>query len=250
MRKQIIVTSSIRPREGKFTYSNTRSFFSTEERFRQTVYTVNSLRNSIPDCEIVIVDTSDDYEEYRKTFSYFPNTVYVPLKELSEEVFEITNTHKNKSYCESLILNTYYKKYRTYIKKLDFIGKTSGRYCHFNFNDSLLTEENRDKFFFKHPVGWEWQDVWGYHMVDNRAQQGNNMFHQYSSVLYMYGIENLDRMMDINEMIMHITNKQEYSHYDVETLLFYLTRQYQSQIIETNWLVCGWEGAGGGFLYY
>ncbi len=42
MNKVVVVGSSINPRSGRFTYSETRSKFNAEERFRQTIFTVNS----------------------------------------------------------------------------------------------------------------------------------------------------------------------------------------------------------------
>ena len=84
MNKLIVVGSSIQPREGKFSYSNTRSSFSTEERFRQTVFTINSLRNSIPDAKIMVVDSSDDYMQYYAQLAFIKNVEYIPLKRHSQ----------------------------------------------------------------------------------------------------------------------------------------------------------------------
>ena len=85
MNKLIVVGSSIQPGEGKFSYSNTRSSFSTEERFRQTVFTINSLRNSIPDAKIMVVDSSDDYMQYYAQLAFIKNVEYIPLKTISYE---------------------------------------------------------------------------------------------------------------------------------------------------------------------
>lgn len=251
MRKLVIVTSTISPRSGSLTYSQSKTHFSAEERFRQTIFTVNSLTNSLPDADIAIVDSSDDYRKYSNLFQvYFKNVKFIPLKELSGEVCEIVNTHTHKSHCESLLLQTYFKQFKNEIKKYDFVFKTSGRYFHFNFNDKLLTQENKNKIFFKKPIEYNWKDEWGYQFVDLRKAENNNLLRQYSTVLYGYGSEHLDKFMDINDATIHLTKYPSMQHYDIETLYYYFTRQYKDLIVETDWKVSGWLGPSGQFVYY
>lgn len=250
MRSLFIVGSSIQPREGRFTYSQTRSKFATDERFRQTIFTVNSIRASFPEAKIVIVDSSNDYMEYMQTFWHIKNVDFVPLKELSEEAFEIVNTHQNKSLCESLLLNTYFKIHKPTIKEYDFVFKATGRYFYFDFNEKLLTEENKDKIFFKKPLNFEWNDSWNYQFVDRRNHQNNNRLHQYCTVLYGFGSENLEKFIDINEAAVHLLQQPSMSHYDIETLSYYFTRQFEDKVIEVDWKVSGWDGTSGRFMYY
>ena len=250
MNKLVIITSTIAPRPGEFTYSPKRSHFDSEERFRQTIFTVNSISNSLPECDIVIVDSSDEWTEYLSAFRHIRNLQFIPVKELSGEVFETVNTHRNKSHCESLILNTFYKQYKNFVKEHDFVFKTSGRYFHFNFNDKLLIQENKDKIFFKHPQQYKWDDSWGYQFVDTRAYEGHNFLKQYCTVLYGYGIENFDRFVDINEAVIHLTNHPSMYYYDIETFYYYFTRPYVDKVIHTDWIVSGWDGVSGRFMYY
>lgn len=250
MRNIIVVASAIQPREGRFTYSPTRSVFSKEERFRQTIFTVNSLINSMPGAKIVIVDSSDEYIEYQATFKFFLNTEYIPLKELSGEAFEIVNTHPNKSLCESLILNTYYKHYKKTIAEYDFVTKACGRYFYFDYNNFLFTEENKDKVFFKKPLKFNWNPGWNYSFVDRREHQQDNMLRQYCTVMYAFGSSQLHKFIDINDAAIHLLNQPSMAHYDIETLSYYFTRPYKKQIIETIWKVSGWDGTSGRFMYY
>lgn len=247
MRKLIVVGSSIQPREGKFTYSETRSLFSKEERFRQTISTINSLRNSFPTSKIVIVDSSDDYREYQYVTSYFNNVQFIPLKELSGSVFDEVNFQTNKSVCESLLLNEYYRQYKKEIEEYDILIKATGRYLYFDVNDSSFSN---DDIYFKKPLSFEWNDTWQYHRVDQRAEQNNNKLHQYCTVLYAFGTKHLDKFIDINEASIHLMKMQSMYHYDIETLSYYLTRHYRSIITETDWKVSGWDGVSGQFMYY
>jgi len=247
MRKLIVVGSSIQPRQGKFTYSKTRSLFQPEERFRQTIFTINSLRNCFPDSKIVIVDSSDEYKEYQLLPRYFKNVEFIPLKELSGESFEIVNSNINKSVCESVLLNTYYRQYKKEILQNDIIIKATGRYFYFDVNDNSFTH---DEIYFKKPLNFEWDDTWRYDFVDCREEQNNNRIHQYCTVLYGFGTKHLDKFIDINEASIHLMNQNSMYHYDIETLSYYLTRPYKDLISEVDWRVSGWDGVSGKFMYY
>ena len=89
MNNLFIVGSSIQTRNAPLTYSPVRTIFSSEERFRQTIFTVNSIQAAFPEAKIVVVDSSDIYKEYQDTFRFFKNTEFIPLKELDQEAFEI-----------------------------------------------------------------------------------------------------------------------------------------------------------------
>lgn len=250
MNKLFVVGSSIQTREAPLTYSAVRTVFSKEERFRQSIFTVNSIRNAFPDAKIVFVDSSNDYFEYQNLFRYFKNTEFIPLKEINPAAFDIVNTHPNKSLCESLLLNSFYKAFRKEILQYDFVIKGCGRYFHFDFDSSLFTVENLHKLFFKKPLNFEWQDRWRYHFVDRRKEQNNNRLHQYCTVLYAFGASQLDKMIDINEATIHLLKQKAMAHYDIETLSYYLTRPYEKDVIETDWKVCGWDGTSARFMYY
>jgi hypothetical protein len=250
MSEIFVVGSSIQTRNIPLTYSSVRTVFSAEERFRQTIFTVNSIHSSFPNSKIVIVDSSEDYLEYLHLLRYFKNVEFVPLKELSGEAFEIVNTHPNKSLCESLLLNTYFQQHKKQLKEYDFVVKGCGRYFYFDFNDSLFTEENKDKIFFKKPLNFEWNNSWNYSFIDRRAEQNNNRIHQYCTVLYAFGSMHLGKFIDINEAAVHLIKQPSMIHYDIETLSYYLTRPYQNKIIETDWKVCGWDGTSARLMYY
>lgn len=248
--KIIVIGSSIQAKPGKFTYSKTRSFFSQEERLRQTIFTVNSFRNSFDDAKIVIVDSSEDYEDIQNTFNFFKNVEYIPLKELNYNAFKIVNNHEHKSLCEAVLLNTYYEQYKKEIMAYDFHIHGCGRYFNWNLTQELFTEENKDKIFFKKPISFPWDDNWDYSKIDLRHQTGKNILDQYCTVLYAFGTCHLQSFIDINDVVIHLLKRNDSSHFDIEILLYYLTRHFKSCIIETDWKVCGWDGTSGRLMYY
>jgi len=248
MNKAIVVASSIETREGRFTYSNTRSFFNEEERSRQTYSSIVSLIDCMPDAKIFLVDSSDNYKKHIVNFNIIPNVEFIPVKQIAPEVCDIANTHHNKSYCESLLLNTFYRTFKKQLKNYDYVIKATGRYMYTNFDSRFFTKENVDKWFFKKHLKFEWDDKWNYHYIDNRKAQNDNKLRQFCTVLYGFGSQNLDKMIDINDAVMHCIN---YNHcWDIETLSYYLTRSFEPNVIETDWIVTGWDGVSGRFMYY
>jgi hypothetical protein len=250
MRKLFVVSSSIAPKPGTFTYSPTRSVFEAEERFRQTIFTINSIQAAFPNDKIVVVDSSEDCADYIVTLRHLKNVDYLPVKEYAPEIFNLVNHHQNKSLCECALLNSYYKTFKNEIKNYDYVIKATGRYFYFNFNDALFTPENKDKIFFKRPLNFEWNDNWRYQFVDYRAQQNNNRLHQYCTVLYGFGIHQFDKFIDMNDAVINLLDNEKMAHYDIETLSYYFTRPFEKDIIETDWIVSGWDGTSARFMYY
>jgi len=247
--KLFIIPSTIQPRDGAFTYAKTRSVFSAEERFRQTVFTINSIQSAYPDADMVLLDSSDNYQTFKPDLLHIPNLKFVSLKEIDSNIANTVNSHVNKSLCECLMMNTYFKHFKKTIKEYDYVIKTCGRYFYFNF-ENYFTEENTNKIFFKKPLQFTWDDNWNYHYVDLRHYQNNNKLYQYCTVLFAFGSAYLEKFIDINETVIHLIDQPSMKHYDIETLMYYLTRPYQNNIIETDWKVSGWDGTSGRFMYY
>jgi hypothetical protein len=246
--KLFIIPSTIQARKGIFTYSNTRSVFSTEERLRQTIFTINSIQNAYPDGKIVLIDSSDISQELKKEFSHISNLEFVALKELDAYATEIINSHPNKSLCECLMMNTYYKNFKQDIKRYDYVIKTCGRYFYFDFTNHFTTE-NKNKIFFKKPLNFKWDNNWNYHFVDLRNEKNDKLL-QYCTVLFAFGSEHLEKFIDINDATIHFLKQSSMSHYDIETLMYYLTRPFIENIIEVDWKVSGWDGTSGRLMYY
>ena len=247
MRKLIVVGSSINPSSTRLTYSEKRTFFSPEERFRQSFFTLNSLRNCFPDSKIVFVDSSENYAEYLHLFAMFKDVEFIPLKELSYDAFLMANNNTNKSACESALLNAYYLQYKKQILEYDVLIKTTGRYFYFDVNDASITH---DEIYFKKPLNFEWNDSWRYEWIDKRKEQNNNKIYQYCTVMYAFGTKHLDKFIDMNEAAIHLLNQNPMHHYDIETLSYYFTRPFKDLITEVDWKVSGWDGVSGRLMYY
>lgn len=247
--KLFVITSVIEPSSTPLTYSSSRSFFSVDERLRQTFSTINSIQNTFPDAMVVLLDGSKNID-YRNYFNFLNNFKYISVREIDENVCDIINSHKNKSYCECLLLKTFYEKNRDFVLSYDYTFKVSGRYLIFDVNNDHLTPENKDKIFFKKRLEFDWQDHWGYSFVDRRKQQTDNKLYQYSTVLYGFGTENLDKFIDLHNKTIEFLSSSSNQHFDMETLFHFFMREHEDKIIETNWRVSGWLGPCGTFVFY
>lgn len=253
MKKAFIVTSSIEVNNNHpLSYSPVRSYFSNEERFRQTIMTVASL-DLISDSETVIyiLDTSENWAIYKEQLSYQKNLKFISVKEEFPEIYDTVTTHSQKSHCECLALSKFIRKYKQELFEFDYIFKMSGRYfLDSSFDTTLFNKYNVDRIFYKQPFEWEWKDSWQYDMVDLRKEQENNLLRQYSSVLFGWGKKHHNSFLDMFTGMSAIFLQPQMAHYDVETLGYYLTRPYQRDIIETDWVVYGWLGPNGQFMRY
>jgi hypothetical protein len=177
--------------------------------------------------------------------------VFVSVKEEFPEIYETVRKHPNKSHCETLLLLKFFSKYKSQLEDVDYFFKVSGRYFFdSSFTEELFTPENLGKIFFKHPMQFDWQDLWNYNRVDRRAIQQDNKLRQYCSVLYGFGKSNYDRFVDLYRVLSFFTDHPSYSTFDVETLLYFFTRDFEKEIIEVDWKVYGFNGADGRFLRY
>ena len=253
MKKAFIVTSAIEVNNNNpLTYSTVRSYFSNEERFRQTVATIVTL-DLLSDSEttIYLLDSSENWEQYRDQLLYQRNLKFISVKSEFPEIYKTVTTHPQKSYCESLLVSTFMVKYQKELFENDYILKMSGRYLiDRSFDPVLLNEYNTDKIFFKQPIKWDWRDSWCYSLVDRRQDQGDNNLCQYSSVIFGWGKQHHKHFMDLWLGMAAMLVLPHMSHFDIETLSYYLTRPFEKDIIETDWIVYGWLGTTGHFTRY
>jgi len=253
MKKAFIITSAIEINNNNpLTYSTVRSYFSNEERLRQTIMTVAALDSaSNSDTTIYLLDTSENWQQYRDQLAYQKNLKFISIKEEFPEIFETVTTHPQKSYCECLSMSTFMRKYQKELFENDYIFKISGRYfIDSTFDTVLFNKYNTDKIFYKQPIKWDWKDNWQYSLVDRRQEQGDNNLCQYSSVLFGWGKKHHKNFLDLWSGMAAMLVLPHMYHYDIETLVYYLTRPFERDIIETDWTVYGWLGPTGEFTRY
>lgn len=251
MKKLILITSAIQTNnQYKFSHGNYRSAFTNEQRFQQTLYTLNCLQNIFPDDDKLVIDTSfDNFDYFEHHVSLF-GAKYISFAKQFPEYHQSITQHESVAWCEALLLSKFLKKYKKQISSYDYILKTTGRYFYSNIDHSIFSEENKDKIFFKNPFKFEWQDRWNFDIVDLREKQKDNFLNQYSTVLYGFTPQYTNTFIDIFEAMMHIIDIPVHWNFDTETATYYFTRPYSENIIHVNWKIFGWEGACAKFMHY
>jgi len=128
----VLITSIINTPDIPFTYTYTRSVFTNNERFLQTVNTINSIKKMIPDPIIVLVECSELTNEQNDFFlnnvnylinlynSNNKNKIYSYFKAIGEGTMTYFGLHVIKSIYNNIDYN---------------IFKISGRYSLNNFFD-------------------------------------------------------------------------------------------------------------------
>lgn len=249
-RTAFLVTSVIDPSAAPLYYTPTRSIFTAAERFRQTQYTIACIdRMAPPDSTIFLLEASPTDTPWRADLDYQKNLVYIPIKDQYPAIYDAIRTHPNKSHGECLMLSAFLNDYHDRLSAYTHCFKMSGRYfIDGSFRLQDLTDAGPYAIAFKRPISWEWKDSWQYEMVDRRREQGDNILHQYCSVLFGWTVRHQYHMLDVFRNIAVTTGLPENGHYDSETLLYFLTRPYATDIIETDWMTYGWGGPNGMFL--
>lgn len=247
MKRLHIIGSSIHLSENDKQFNNVtkvRSGFSTEERFRQTVYTIYSICTLYPDDDIWIIDSSlEDIDHYFNTSNFISNKVKrFYLKDINKDIAHTVNTHHNKSYCESLMLKTFFEFKKNEIKDYDFITKISGRYwIDWTFNErSGLTIKNKNKLFIKEPTIFEKPDKksFGY---DNFLLEGQPNWKIYSTptVIYAFGSDFFDSMI---QLLSEVINGTVEGNHDGEYLWSYFISKFNIPTVKIDWSINGWGG--------
>jgi len=141
----VVVTSVINIPNLPFSYTETRSKFTREERFEQTKNTIATLKNKIPNLEILMVECSDLNEEET---DYFKNNVNYFLNIYSSELKPETYVFgKSKSLGENTLLIYAINYLNDNNIEYDNFYKMSGRYW---LNDKFNYENfNNDKIVYK-----------------------------------------------------------------------------------------------------
>lgn len=248
MKTAFIITSIIEvDNSWPLTYSNTRSFFNSQERLRQTVFTVNCVDRVVTPADTLFLLDASPNSTYENYFSYQKNLKYIDIKTHFPEIHQEVTTHPHKSRCESLLLIAFMEKFAKDLSQYDVVYKISGRYF---FDSSFVLPEITDNIYFKIPQRFEWNDAWGLQYLDCRSIQQDNTLRQYSTVLFGWGSKHNTVMLDIFKKIAETVIEPGKSNSDMETLIYFFTRSLESHIIEYDWCVYGWNGTNGNFLRF
>lgn len=217
-----------------------RSDFDSEERYRQLIYTLCNLRLIDKTATYYVAETSLDYEKYYWIESLFTGVgqektkvVLWPLSKYNQEAAQIANTNNNKSYCEGILLYNFVKENRDELSQYDFIIKVSGRYVY----EIDLNELKEDKFMFRYKRPY--------------LRNGEETF-LYPSTIYALDTKFLDRYIELLNRSCEILGEHDatYITHSMETILYDCTKDFESDLIDVNWLTRGFAGISKSYLWF
>jgi len=142
----VFISSKIIVSTNKFDYSDSRSIYTSEERYSQTLKTIESIRKYIPNSFIILFDNSDFNE---KQYNELNTTCHLFLNVCNDiNIYDYTNNKVYKLYGELAQTAHVLKHITENLGHLTFDNffKISGRYWineNFNFSDY----NNEDNIF-------------------------------------------------------------------------------------------------------
>lgn len=117
-----VITSVINFKDKPLPYSKTRSVFTAEERIKQTLGTIKSIRNKVPKAKIILLELGDNSPQFVKLQNITDEFVFLgknPLVKLA-----VNSAYRGLGEAVGLIFGyRFIKKYSNY-----YTFKISGRY--------------------------------------------------------------------------------------------------------------------------
>jgi hypothetical protein len=148
----IFITSKIYVSNVKFSYVNNRSIYTPEERYNQTIETIVSIRNNIPNSYIILFDNS--IFEDKNYFNCLSNNVDKFINITNDEILNFyTDRYEYKAFSDISQQLSFYNHFFKFVdlRSVKNIFKISGRYLinsYFNFNDyennNIIFKKNND----------------------------------------------------------------------------------------------------------
>lgn len=144
----IVISSAIHTNQTPLSYTERRSFFSHEQRFKQTLETIESLKKHIPDVYIVLVEGTNLIDEYKTILLSKVDYLY---EAYNDPIAKENINGPNKGLGEISSILSYFESDHFNVNKNLFksYSKISGRYkCCSNFNFQIIDDSIVAKFDF------------------------------------------------------------------------------------------------------
>jgi hypothetical protein len=139
----VVITSCLNPIKKNLSYTNIRSVYTVEERYIQTINTINTIKKYIPQPYIVLLECSKDIESYEVKIKHYVNEYHNYCN--NKQVLEAVNSIY-KNYGEVMTLMEFFNNFKD-IDKINDLYKITGRYW-LNENFNLNTYINDKNNFF------------------------------------------------------------------------------------------------------
>lgn len=227
-----------------------RSFWTTQQRFNQTVDTIHKIKKVVPNADIFLIDSSKNYFQYQEFFEKsFTNLKFVSIENINPSSAQICQTSKVKGLCESLLLKSFVKHYTEQLRDYDFLIKITGRYLlSDNFNTEILNETTLDKFIFTKFISWV--DIENHRNKGYENYMVDNKFPYILTCLYGIGKHQLDRYAATLDKVILEYQKGHINDVALETVFYHYLNIDTNNYILNDWNLTCFCGVTGQTIYY
>jgi len=140
----VLINSVLNPIKSPLSYTDIRSVYSIKERFQQTLITIQSVKENIPNCHIVLIEASKNIEEYNDKFKKLVNEYYNIYDNNDNNDIITAVESQYKGLGEVHMMLGYLLK--NDISKFDSLIKISGRYYLNDRFDSRIFDNDYNVF--------------------------------------------------------------------------------------------------------
>ena len=225
-----------------FGHLNVRSFFNSEERFRQTQFTISNIRLLCPTATIFLFEIGKNAEEYKKRLKYVSNLEFISSEDLDPIITQFCRTSSSKGQCETKATMLFLDHYISRLSEFDYLIKISGRYFFTSFDASVFNLENTGSYLTKNLRKWNWKDSWKYPQMLNRG----NYLYWIPTQTYVVGNKLL---FDFYKGLYNI--REYYNNHgivsdkiDYECMIYHFVLD-NKPLISLPWTCGGWVGQNG-----
>ena len=199
--------------------------YNTQERLAQTIGTCRSIRDRVPNCDIILLDGGTknlEQEEQNQIKDHIDTFYSFAEADNVKQIQSIQNWDIVKNMIEIIIFGSYYFGAKDILRsKYKRIFKMSGRYV---LNDDFDLEKHvsaKDKIVVRGPYTSQFN-----------AQITGGVTLQYMSRLWSFDASLIDYIVEVyKQMFGHMQNRlQEGGYIDIEHMMFHHLR---SDLVET-----------------
>ena len=255
MKDCFVITSCIGTKKNSpFKGTETRSYFSDQERLDQTIFQLRIVSQRNPNSKIFLVDASE--QEFADIYSWnIPNLSYIRLQTLNPSVCETIRSYRSKSHCECLILLEFIRHFKEELKDYDFVTKLSGRYLYrHGEHDKFFIPENKNKLFFKEELVFGGIDLETFKEPTHPTEMLiDGKLYAFTTILFGFGIEKLDVLeILINACTSASLEGSKFFNVDIEYVLNHFIKKLglMNDVVTTHWMIDGLCGVTGTHYVY
>lgn len=224
-----------------------RTAFTVEERLRQTVFTITSIKTLCPGAKIFLFDISKNYQPFVAALAKIKNVdlEFIACEEIASAAAELCRTHPSKGLCEATSTALFLQHRAEQVKEFDYLIKVSGRYFFTNLDTTMLTAHNTDMLFVKGIKTYSYDQNWGW---PSEIVVSEQLLHC-PTHMYAIGSKCIDRFREqlASIIALYVKYEKQAPWVDYECAFAYYVVQHSDNLY-IPWTCGGWTSSQGEYI--